>query len=123
MAARKVVLVVDDDPGVLKSVGRLLKAAGFDVVVLASAEALSRYGNLHDIACFILDIHLNGVSGLELRRRLALSGVQSPVIFITADDSAFTRDQALASGCAECLIKPFQAKSLLKAIEDATRIW
>lgn len=122
MAARKVVLVVDDDPGVLKSVGRLLKAAGFDVVVLASAEALSRYGNLHEIACFVLDIHLNGVSGLELRRRLVLWGIQSPVIFITADDSPVTRDQALASGGIDCLIKPFQANSLLNAIENAIAI-
>lgn len=119
MATRKIVLVVDDDPGVLKSVGRLLKAAGFDVVVFASAEGLYRYGNLREIACFVLDIHLNGVSGIDLKQRFGTWGIQSPVIFITADDSPATRDQALASGCAECLIKPFQAKFLLKAIEDA----
>ncbi|RDJ27247.1 response regulator [Bosea caraganae] len=119
MATRKAVLVVDDDPNVLKSIGRLLKAARFDVIAYASAEELYRCSNLHEIACFVLDIHLNSVSGLDLRRHLEVLGVQSPVIFITADDSSVTRDRALASGCSEYLIKPFQAKFLLKAIEDA----
>jgi FixJ family two-component response regulator len=96
---RSVVLVVDDDPGMLRGVERLLKAHGLDAAAFASAEDLIDRADFADAVCLVLDIHLNGMSGIELRRRLALSGVSLPVIFMTANDSEATRNAAVQAGC------------------------
>jgi FixJ family two-component response regulator len=116
MAMRSVVLVVDDDPGMLRGVERLLKAHGLDAAAFASAEDLIDRADFADAVCLVLDIHLNGMSGIELRRRLALSGVSLPVIFMTANDSEATRNAAVQAGCLAYLLKPFPAKQLMDAI-------
>jgi FixJ family two-component response regulator len=116
MAMRSVVLVVDDDPGMLRAVERLLKAHGLDAAAFASAEDLIDRADFADAVCLVLDIHLNGMSGIELRRRLALSGVSLPVIFMTANDSEATRNAAVQAGCLAYLLKPFPAKQLMDAI-------
>jgi DNA-binding response OmpR family regulator len=67
-----------------------------------------------------LDIHLDGMSGIELKRQLATSGIVLPVIFITANDSEATRNAALEVGCVAYLPKPFPTKSLIDAIEAAS---
>ena len=72
MAAQPtVVIVVDDNPGFLKSVVRLLSVHGFDVRTFDSAEALLDSDAARTATCLLLDIHLGGISGIELRRRLA----------------------------------------------------
>src|SRR2546430_2941808 len=70
-------------------------------------------------ACFLLDIHLGGMSGIDLRRRLAASGSTAPVIFMTAFDDDATREEAIAAGCIAYLHKPFPAHSLIGAIAKA----
>jgi FixJ family two-component response regulator len=118
--AQKVVFVVDDDPSILKSAGRLLKAQGFQTQVFASAEDFEQHATVSDGMCLILDIHLSGKSGIELGRELAMSQVPLPVIFITGDDNAATRSAAYSAGCAAFLTKPFSANSLLDAIVKAS---
>jgi FixJ family two-component response regulator len=66
----------------------------------------------------LLDIHLGGISGIELQRRLAASGSRWPVIFMTANDDDATRTQAMDAGCAY-LQKPFTQHVLLNAISKA----
>jgi FixJ family two-component response regulator len=73
MAQRTVVIVVDDDPGVLKSVARLLAHHGIGSRTFASAEALLESDSVQTATCLLLDIHLGGISGIELQRRLAAS--------------------------------------------------
>ena len=115
---RKLVVVVDDDPSMLKGVQRLLTAKGFDTAVFTSAEALLDSPARHGAACFVLDIHLGGMSGIELRRRLTASGCTVPVIFMTAFDDEATRREALAAGSIAYLNKPFPAHLLISAIEQ-----
>jgi len=67
----------------------------------------------------LLDIHLGGISGIELQRRLAASGSKWPVIFMTANDDAGTRSQAMDAGCIAYLRKPFAQDVLLNAISEA----
>ena len=113
---RKLVVVVDDDPSMLKGIQRLLAAKGFDTAVFPSAEALLGGNVRHGAACFLFDIHLSGMSGIELRRRLAANGCTVPVIFMTAFDDEATQREAEAAGCIAYLNKPFAADLLIGAL-------
>ena len=116
---QKLVFVVDDDPSMLKSAERLLKAHGCQAQVYASAEDFQQSAALDDGMCLIVDIHLSGKSGIELRRELTMSQVSLPVIFITGDDNEAIRSAAYSVGCVAFLTKPFSANSLLDAIQKA----
>jgi FixJ family two-component response regulator len=114
------VIVVDDDAGLLKSVARLLAHHGIESRTFASAEALLESDSVQTTAtCLLLDIHLGGISGIELQRRLAASGSKWPVIFMTANDDEATHNQATDAGCIAYLLKPFAQHVLLNAISKA----
>ena len=119
MAQRTVVIVVDDDASLLKSVARLLEHHGIESRTFASAEALVESDSVQTATCLLLDIHLGGISGIELQRRLKASGSRSPVIFMTANDDEATRNQAIDAGCIAYLQKPFAQHVLLNAISKA----
>jgi len=110
-------VVVDDDPGMLKAVQRLLTAKGYDTAGFPSAEAFLECSTRHEVTCLVLDVHLGGMSGVELQRQLAVSGCTAPVIFMTAFDDEATRNVAMAAGCIAYLHKPFLAHLLIDAIE------
>jgi FixJ family two-component response regulator len=112
----KVVMVVDDDASMLKSITRLLTAYGFVTQTFTSAEALLAGGGTCAATCLLLDIHLGGISGIELNRRLSAAGSTCPIIFMTAIDDEATRQEAIDAGCIAYLRKPFGANLLLDAI-------
>jgi FixJ family two-component response regulator len=117
---RNLVFVVDDDPGTLKGVRRLLREHGYDSVLFPSAEAFRHYHDFDAGCCLILDINLDQESGIELKRGLASEGISLPVIYITANDNPAVRLAALASGCVAYLTKPFAAMSLLEQVAKAS---
>jgi FixJ family two-component response regulator len=119
LSKQKTIFVVDDDPGMLRGVRRLLKQHGYDSVLFESAEAFLNHGNPEQAICAILDINLNDASGIDVNHRLKAGRVSLPVIFITGNDSPATRMAAMASGCLAYLTKPFVAKSLIEPIERA----
>jgi CheY-like chemotaxis protein len=112
------IVVVEDDAGMKKAIERLLRAAGFHPVSFASAEELLQTEAAESAACLVLDIHLPGLSGLELGRLLVTSGRPKPLIFITGQDEASLRDEAQRLGCGY-FRKPFEGKALLEAIRWA----
>ena len=114
------VFVVDDDPGTLKGVKRLLREHGYDSVLFPSAEAFQNHDDFDTACCVILDINLNKESGIDLRHRLRAAGISLPVIYMTANDNPAVRMAALASGCIAYLTKPFAAKSLLEPVGKAS---
>ena len=116
------IVVVEDDIGMSKAIERLLRAAGFQSVSFASAEELLQTKTADVAACLVLDIHLPGLSGLELTRLLIESGRTKPVIFITGQDEPSLRDEALRLGCIDYFRKPFEGSALLKAIRAAVTI-
>ena len=118
-AQRTVVIVVDDNAGFLKGVARLLAHNGMESWTFASAEALLESGSAQTATCLLLDIHLGGISGIELQRRLAASGSKCPVIFMTGNDDEATRNEAVDAGCIAYLRKPFARDVLLDAIGKA----
>jgi FixJ family two-component response regulator len=117
---RNLVFVVDDDPGTLKGVKRLLREHGYASVLFPSVEAFENCDDFDAACCLILDIDLNKESGIELRHRLKADGVSLPVIYITANDSPATRMAAMASGCIAYLTKPFSARALLEPVGKAS---
>jgi FixJ family two-component response regulator len=117
--ARRTIVLVDDDAEMRQAVERLLSAAGFHAMTFRSAEALLEDEVAVQADCFILDIHLPGISGFELQQRIALRGAVAPVIFITAHDDPASRAHAQAAGAVALLTKPFRRQPLLAAIADA----
>ena len=119
LSSRRPIIVVDDDLSVRTSIKRLLREHGFPVLLFDSAHSLLDHRELGKAVCIIIDINLDGESGIDLRRRLAGEGVTSPVIYITGNDSQANRSAALASGCIAYLTKPFMAQSLMEPIQRA----
>jgi FixJ family two-component response regulator len=119
---RNVIYVLDDDPDMLKGLGRLLNVHGFIPKLFQSAnDFLASVKNDDDVLCLLLDVHLDGTSGIDVKRRLTRSGLGIPVIFITANDNVTTRRLIEEVGCIAYLPKPFTAKSLVEAIGLADR--
>jgi len=112
----KTVAVVDDDPSMLKAAADLLDARGFSVSLFTSAEEFLDSGEAEHVDCLVLDIHLGGMSGIELRQQLSTSRPGLPVIFMTALDDEAIRQQAIRAGCIACLRKPFSARELIEAL-------
>jgi FixJ family two-component response regulator len=113
------VAVVDDDPSMLKAAAELMEARGYSASLFTSAEEFLDSGEAAYVDCLLLDIHLGGLSGIELRQQVSRSQPGLPVIFMTALDDEAIRQQALRVGCVACLRKPFAARELIDAIDRA----
>jgi len=113
------IAVIDDDESACRSMGRLLRAAHLQPVTYPSAEAFLTDTNRPVFDCLLLDIQLTGMSGLDLRERLAAVKDVTPVVFITAHDDPAVRAQAEASGCAGYFRKTNSGADILAAIRRA----
>lgn len=117
MAIRNSVFVVDDDLSVRTGIMRLLRANGIHSTLFDCAASILRHGDFSNALCVIMDIDLNGESGLSVCQHLANNGVNLPVIFITGKDSDVHRSAAAAErSCIAYLTKPFSAASLIESI-------
>jgi FixJ family two-component response regulator len=121
MANRNLVVVVDDDASILGAIERMVKAHGFNAEVFDRVEDFHDRARLSEATCLVLDINLNGTSGIELRRELTRAGHSLPVIFITAGDSEAVRAAALSAGCIAYLSKPFPSRVLMDAINKTVQ--
>ena len=120
MPNRNLVVVADDDPGMLKCVQRLLRHHAYEPILFSSAQAFKSHTNFDRTACIILDINLNDGSGIELRHRLKSDGVSVPVIYMTGNEDPAIREAALTSGCIAFVTKPFSAQSLIEPLKKAS---
>lgn len=113
------IAVVDDDRSVVKSLTRTLRSAGYEVGPFGSPqEFLSSLGAAAP-QCLVLDVHMPGMTGLELHCRLRELGHQMPVIFITAHDMPQIHAAASQAGVVALLFKPFGNPALLRAVQQA----
>lgn len=110
------VAVVDDDENVCRSFGRLLRAANIQSVTYSSAEAFLADTKHPQFDCLVLDIHLGGMSGIQLSQQLLAEGGTTPVIFITAHDDSEARAEAEAAGCAAYFRKTDSGAEVLDTI-------
>jgi len=120
MPNRNLVLVVDDDPAMLKCVQRLLQQHAYEPILFSSAQAFKSHTDFENAVCIILDIDLNDGSGIELRHRLKVDGVTVPIIYITGNEDPAVREAALNSGCIAFLTKPFSTQSLIEPLKKAS---
>jgi len=121
VAPEPLVAVVDDDVSVRRSLLRLLRSAGFHVVVYDSGEAFLARENPASPSCLILDIHLAGISGPDLKQELDHRGSNIPTIFITAHDEEATREGLRRFPGVACLRKPFAGNTLVDLIRQTLK--
>jgi len=118
-AENPIVFVVDDDPSIRKSLERLIKSAGLDVVTFATAdEFLDRHSHKGP-SCLVLDVKMPGLNGLELQEKLLLEKYAMPIIFITGHGDIPMSVKAIKKGAIDFLSKPFDEKDLLGAVREA----
>ncbi len=113
------VVVVDDDASVRRGLERLLGCAGYNVESFASARDFLARGDYDRPGCLVLDVRMPGQSGLDLHRVLVESHHDIPVIFITGHGDIPMAVRAMKAGAVDFLPKPFDAQTLLDAIERA----
>jgi FixJ family two-component response regulator len=113
------VFVVDDDPQVRASIRGLLKSAGLRSECFETAEQFLQRQPPGGPSCLIVDVSLPGISGLDFQQQLKNTGLQIPIVFITAHGDIPMTVKAMKSGAVEFLTKPFEDKDLLGAIQQA----
>ena len=114
--ARSTVVIVDDDPALRESLGRLLRSVGVDALLFASVPDFLKFDRPNHATCLVLDVRLPGQSGLDFQRDLAAADIQLPIIFITGHGDIPMSVQAMKGGAIEFLTKPFRDQDLLDAI-------
>jgi len=120
-AAPPLIAVVDDDTPFLRSVGRLLRFAGYAVETFTSARQFLAFVATTVPRCLVLDVHMPEMTGLQLQQVLAAEGCCVPVIMMTAYDTPQIREQAHKLGSLGLLLKPFDQEVLLRAVREAIR--
>jgi len=114
-----VIALVENDVPTNRAFARLLRAHGYAVEAFTSAELLLSRTTPGTLGCILLDIDLDGMSGLELQQVLRAQHIAVPIIFITGRDDPGARIAAQARGCSGFLHKPVKAHVLVEAIESA----
>jgi FixJ family two-component response regulator len=113
------VFIIDDDRGMRQAIQDLVESVGLRAQAFATGQEFLRRQLTSHPSCLVLDVRLPQMSGLDLQRQLAETGVQIPIIFITAHGDIPMSVRALKSGAVEFLTKPFRDQDLLDAIQQA----
>ena len=111
--------IIDDDLLVRESTADLISSLGHEALIFDSGEQFLASGCLKGTACIITDLHMPGLSGLDLQSRLLAEGHRTPIIFITAYPYEEARSRALNSGAVAFLSKPFHETDLATSLERA----
>jgi len=113
------VTVVDDDPSVRQGLERLIRSLGWKVQTFASAQEFLDRPRGETPSCLVLDLQLPGLSGLDLQKRMAEAGLETPIVFLTGHGDIPASVQAMKAGAIEFLTKPVDEEALSKAIQEA----
>ena len=116
---KPVIILIDDDPSILRALRRLVAGAGFDVRTFDRPSTLLKSDLPTAGACLVVDIDLPEMNGVELCATLAASGCKLPVILITAHTDEETRRLADDAHPVALLIKPFGRDLLVSSIQSA----
>jgi FixJ family two-component response regulator len=119
MAERPLVAIVDDDKSIRDAASDLLKASGFAPAAFEDAERFLGWPGRAGVACLIADMHMPGMSGLELYEALVASSAPIPTVIITAHPEEATRVRAGKAGVCGYLGKPFGPDELLECVDAA----
>ncbi len=115
------VFLVDDEPGMLKALTRLLRAEGFSVRGFTSAKTFLESYRAEELSCLVLDVAMPELNDLELQQQLAHAGVLLPIVFLTGRGDIPMTVQAVKAGAVDFLTKPVDDKTLLRAVRAALK--
>jgi FixJ family two-component response regulator len=110
------VAIIDDEDSLCSSLVDLMRAIGYRAEHYVSAETLLTSSNLFSLDYIVADVHMPGMGGLNLARRLHERGVMTPVTFITALPDEYLDDEASSVGAQGLLRKPFEANASLDCV-------
>jgi len=113
------IFLLDDEPGMLKALTRLLKAEGFTVQAFTSAKTFLESYRPETLSCLVLDVSMPELNGLELQERLSRSGLLVPIVFLTGHGDIPMSVQAIKAGAVDFLTKPVKDADLLRAVRGA----
>lgn len=119
MDERPRVFVIDDDPGVLRGVERLLRANGFLVETYTSPSAFLERPPNEGPACVLLDLRMPGLSGLEVQEALARKGTPISIVFLSGQGDVPSTARAMKEGAVDFLVKPVDEAQLVDAVARA----
>ena len=111
--------VIDDDALVLRSLGRLLRSAGFAVRTFPSSQDFLAQSRGGQPGCLVLDLTMPGLNGLELQQMLATSSNPCPVVFLSGHADIAASVKAMKAGAIDFLTKPVDREKLLAAVRIA----
>jgi FixJ family two-component response regulator len=111
--------IIDDDVCAREATAGVVRSLGYAFATYASAEDFLGSDRVNGASCLITDMHLPGLSGLELYQRLRADGLAVPTIFVTGHPDETTRTQALSAGAVAFLIKPFGKKAMHDCLRAA----
>jgi FixJ family two-component response regulator len=113
------VFLLDDEPGMLKALTRLLTAEGFTVCAFTSAKTFLESYRAEESGCLVLDVAMPELNGLELQQRLTQAGWLLPIVFLTGHGDIPMSVQAIKAGAMDFLTKPVKDTDLLRAVRAA----
>jgi FixJ family two-component response regulator len=113
------VFLLDDEPGMLKALTRLLATEGITVRAFTSAKAFLESYHPETLSCLVLDVAMPELNGLELQQRLTRAGILLPIVFLTGRGDIPMSVQAIQAGAVDFLTKPVKDADLLRAVRVA----
>ncbi len=119
LECKAVIAVVDDDPSVRRGLERLIRSVGWKAETFASAQDFLARSPAKTPSCLVLDLRLPGLSGLDLQKRMAEAGLETPIVFLTGHGDIPASVKAMKAGAVEFLTKPVDDEDLLRAIQEA----
>lgn len=122
MAGNRIVAIVDDDEAVRLATVSLVRALGHEARGFASAEDFLRPGVDEGVDCLVTDVHMPGIDGTMLQRRLLERGRTYPIVFVSGFQDDHVRDSVMAAGAFGYLGKPFVGDTLVSCLEKALSI-
>ena len=116
-----IIAIVDDDEAVREATKTLVRSLGYNASTFGSAEEFLNSEQVHDTSCLITDLHMPGLSGLDLQDRLIARGHRIPIIFITGFPDDTARARAMKAGALAFLTKPINQHHLVDHLEKALK--
>ena len=115
------IAIVDDDDVVREAMKSLMRSLGYNASTFGSADEFLKSEQVSKTSCLITDLHMPGLSGLDLQDRLIATGHRFPIIFITGYPDEEVRAQAMKAGAIAFLSKPFNADHLISYLDKALK--
>jgi FixJ family two-component response regulator len=116
-----IIAIIDDDEIAREATLNLVQSLGYQTSTFASAEEFFQSERIHDVACIISDLHMPGLSGIDLQDRLIAHDYRIPIIFITGHPDDGARARAMKAGAVGFMSKPYNVELLVGCLREASK--